>query len=337
MLSMSLLDSVPVLGSSGIVGSLSKVASVFAIVVGAWALFVLRMPPGHAGVLVSWNKPLSTKKHKRDECVKNCNHHKATRLARVWVKTNRPKPRDWKRKLVRYRKCMNGCKCEHEIARIIWPQITPKLPWRKAHQIPLKLRTDKLDPIPVDIEDAETGRLSQRIFHCVVDWVVCDNRTTDAPYRADHEINVMDLTKTVVEEITTSTRYTEINHRITRMSQMPGPPDGVRQRGQNARDLNNRQYIRTLVKRDCQKKLFEKYGAIIVDFRFGDNARTPQQVLADALVGSSGSTDTNAKAAVVADQLLEVPEVSGIEQPDEPEAPEQPPLFRLPGMPEPPK
>ncbi len=308
-----LFDGIPLLGDGGLLGGISKVTAAGAFIITVWALFVLRQKPGYAGVLLSWNKPLSTKTHRRDECVRNCGHGTRIAIARIWVKTGRPEPRDWKRKIVRYQKCRKGCKCEHEMARIIWPQITPKLPWRKAHQIPTLLRTDELDPIPVDIVDPKTGEISQRLFHCVVDWRVCTNRRRDAPYWADHELNVIDLTKTVVEEITTATRYAELNHRITRLSQEPGPVDGS--------DRNNRKAISNLVKKECAKKLFKNYGAIIIDFRFGDNARTPQQVLADAISGSSGKSSVAIKAITASDVL---DSDSTNKQPDDPDQPTAP-------------
>ena len=321
---LSFLDGIPLLGDGGLLGGISKVTAAGATVLIIWGLFVLRQKPGHAGVLLSWNKPLSTRVHRRHECVK-CNHKKRFAFTRVWIKTGRIEPNDWKRKYIRYQKCTKGCKCKHEMARIIWPQISPKVPWRKIHSIPTKLRTDELDPIPVDIVNPDTGEVSQRLFHCVVDWRVCTHRRRDAPFRADHEINVVDLTKTVVEEITTAARYAELNHRITRLSQNVGPGDGS--------DSNNRRMISNFVKKECAAKLFREYGAIIIDFRFGDNARTPQQVLADAISGTGKDSRLTVQAVAASDLLsANVPDEE--RQPDEPE---QPNPFARPDIPQPPQ
>lgn len=314
--------------ASGVMGSLSNInlASVgkvaaFVTLVPVIAFIVnmilLRQPPGHAGALFSWNSPILVKRHRFDECIhtevdgwpaKQCNHPKKT--ARKYVRYNKYL-RNWyrenlgeikpKREIVKYQQCSlrrkERCECTHMMGKIIWESVSLKLPWRKEHSIPTQLRTTVLDPTTVDIQ-LKDGGVSQHRFEPVIDWYVSRDPRDDAPLRADHEYRVEDLTRSIIEEVAKAAKMAQYQSDILFLDKQ--------------KDVDNTWVIHNIVNDICKDKLMNDFGVVLKQFKLREGARTPQQVLADALKPKtsgpdnpppSEDDDTTKNAIIVADQL----------------------------------
>lgn len=255
------------------------------VVLGIWKLGILKQPPGHAGVMLSWNNQVMIKRHRDNSCVRNCGHtlKKRPRYKIIyWGKYAREvkKVRKHRFEVLRFMVCKEGCECTHMMGKIVWPGIRLKFPWRKNHEIPLMDRANNIDPITIDVIDPLTGRLQQRRFEGTLHWRVSDDVFDDAPLRADHQINVRDLDVTVVQRVTKAANLAERKYGITSLLMQAG--EGSRDDPDNLKAIYN--HVNDLVAEDL-----DRYGVVMFDFELRESARTGQQVLADALGGAPSS------------------------------------------------
>jgi hypothetical protein len=306
----SLLDIASKLGVSAL--------GLLPVVLGIWKLGIIAQRPGKAGVMLSWNNQMMIKKHRDNSCVADCGHSHS----KWWQSRRRFKIIHWGKyarevkevrkhrfEILKYRMCDQGCECTHMMGRIIWPSIRLKWPWRKAHEIPLFIRTNNIDPITIDVFDSETGKLQQRRFEGTLHWKVSDDVFDDAPLRADHEIGVRDLDVTVVQRVTRAANQAENRYQITKLSQEVNADDPD--------DIDNRKAIYNHVNDFCKGELF-KLGVIMFDFELRESARTGQQVLADALTNGGGPSDSPDGDPDKLTQLKVVAMSDSLEQQDPP-------------------